>query len=391
MSSVMMAPDDEDVQVPVPELLEIVLERGASDLHLTAGAPPTIRLHGDLIRLVDYPILSPRALQGMIYAILPQKMRERLEQELELDMSYALPGKARFRVNVYFQRDSIGAAFRLIPYEIKSVESLGLPSVVSDLARYPRGFVVVTGPTGSGKSTSLAGMVDIVNRERSAHIMTVEDPIEFLHKHRQCIVNQREVGADTHSFAQALKHVLRQDPDVILVGEMRDLETISTAITAAETGHLVFATLHTQDAPQTIDRIIDVFPPHQQQQVRVQLATTLQGVVTQQLLQTADGRSRAVACEVLICTPAVRNLIREGKVHQIYSIMQAGGRFGMQTMDQALANLVKEGKISQQLAYERSHDPEELNRLIGGAGASYGAAAGAAGAAGITMSGGWGS
>ncbi|HSL68321.1 MAG TPA: type IV pilus twitching motility protein PilT [Actinomycetota bacterium] len=387
----MRAPDEEDIQVPVPELLEIVLERGASDLHLTAGAPPTIRLHGDLIRLVDYPILSPRALQGMIYAILPQKMRERLEGELELDMSYALPGKARFRVNVYYQRDSIGAAFRLIPYEIKTVESLGLPSVVSDLARYPRGFVVVTGPTGSGKSTSLAGMVDIVNRERSAHIMTVEDPIEFLHKHQQCIVNQREVGSDTHSFAQALKHVLRQDPDVILVGEMRDLETISTAITAAETGHLVFATLHTQDAPQTIDRIIDVFPPHQQQQVRVQLATTLQGIVTQQLLQTADGRSRAVACEVLICTPAVRNLIREGKVHQIYSIMQAGGRFGMQTMDQALANLVKEGKISQQLAYERSHDPEELNRLIGGAGASYGAAAGAAGAAGITTGGGWGS
>ena len=384
----MRAPDEQDIQVPVPELLEIVLERRASDLHLTAGAPPTIRLHGDLIRLVDYPILSPRSLQGMIYAILPQKMRERLEGDLELDMSYALPGKARFRVNVYYQRDSIGAAFRLIPYEIKTVESLGLPSVVSDLARYPRGFVVVTGPTGSGKSTSLAGMVDIVNRERSAHIMTVEDPIEFLHKHQQCIVNQREVGSDTHSFAQALKHVLRQDPDVILVGEMRDLETISTAITAAETGHLVFATLHTQDAPQTIDRIIDVFPPHQQQQVRVQLATTLQGIVTQQLLQTADGRSRAVACEVLICTPAVRNLIREGKVHQIYSIMQAGGRFGMQTMDQALANLVKEGKISQQLAYERSHDPEELNRLIGGAGASYGAAAGAAG---ITTGGGWGS
>jgi twitching motility protein PilT len=380
MSSVMMAPDDEDIHVAVTELLEIVLERGASDLHLTAGAPPTIRVHGDLIRLVDYPILSPRALQGMIYAILPQKMRERLEQELELDMSYALPGKARFRVNVYYQRDSLGAAFRLIPYEIKSVESLGLPSVVADLARYPRGFVVVTGPTGSGKSTSLAGMVDIVNRERSAHIMTVEDPIEFLHKHQQCIVNQREVGADTHSFAQALKHVLRQDPDVILVGEMRDLETISTAITAAETGHLVFATLHTQDAPQTIDRIIDVFPPHQQQQVRVQLATTLQGVVTQQLLQAVDGRSRAVACEVLICTPAVRNLIREGKVHQIYSIMQAGGRFGMQTMDQALANLVKEGKVTQQLAYERSHDPEELNRLIG-----------AAGAAGVTTSGGWGS
>jgi len=304
-------------------------------------------------------------------------------------MSYALPGKARFRVNVYFQRDSIGAAFRLIPYEIKSLDALGLPGVVADLARYPRGFVVVTGPTGSGKSTSLAAMVDIVNRERSAHIMTVEDPIEFLHKHQACIVNQREVGADTHSFAQALKHVLRQDPDVILVGEMRDLETISTAITAAETGHLVFATLHTQDAPQTIDRIIDVFPPHQQQQVRVQLATTLQGVVTQQLLQAVDGRSRAVACEVLICTPAVRNLIREGKTHQIYSIMQAGGRFGMQTMDQALANLVKGGQITQQVAYERSHDPEELNRLIGGGGAGYQAAAGAAGAAGITSSGGW--
>src|SRR2546422_2951030 len=336
MSSVMMAPDDEDIQVPVPELREIVLGRGASDLHLTAGAPPTIRLHGDLIRLVDYPVLSPRALQGMIYAILPQKMRERLEGELELDMSYALPGKARFRVNVYFQRDSIGAAFRLIPYEIKSVESLGLPSVVSDLARYPRGFVVVTGPTGSGKSTSLAGMVDIVNRERSAHIMTVEDPIEFLHKHQQCIVNQREVGADTHSFAQALKHVLRQDPDVILVGEMRDLETISTAITAAETGHLVFATLHTQDAPQSVDRIIDVFPSHQQQQVRVQLASSLQAVVTQQLLPTKSGAGRTIAVEVLVATPAIRNLIRDGKVHQIYSVMQAGGRYGMQTMDMSL-------------------------------------------------------
>jgi twitching motility protein PilT len=387
--SMVSAPDEHDVQIPVAELLDVVLERGASDLHLTVGAPPTIRLHGDLERLEEYPIMTPRALQGMIYAILPQKMRERLEQELELDMSYALPGRARFRVNVYFQRDSLGAAFRLIPYEIKTIDYLGLPTVVGDLARFPRGFVVVTGPTGSGKSTTLAGMVDIVNKERAAHIMTVEDPIEFLHKHERCIVNQREVGADTHSFSQALKHVLRQDPDVILVGEMRDLETIATAITAAETGHLVFATLHTQDAPQTIDRIIDVFPPHQQQQVRVQLATTLQGVVTQQLLQTADGQSRAVACEVLICTPAVRNLIREGKVHQIYSIMQAGGRFGMQTMDQSLANLVKAGQITQQLAYERCHDPEELNRLIGGAGATYGAASGAAASAGITMDGGW--
>ncbi len=372
----MVSPEEQEVQVPIPELLEIVLERDASDLHLTVGAPPTIRLHGDLVRLEKYPVLTPRGLQGMIYAILPQKMRERLEQELELDMSYALPGKARFRVNVYFQRDSLGAAFRLIPYEIKTVQELGLPGVVADLARYPRGFVVVTGPTGSGKSTTLAAMVDVVNKERAGHIMTVEDPIEFLHKHQQCIVNQREVGADTHGFAPALKHVLRQDPDVILVGEMRDLETISTAITAAETGHLVFATLHTQDAPQTIDRIVDVFPPHQQQQVRVQLATTLQGVVTQQLLQTADGGGRVVACELLVATPAVRNLIREGKVHQIYSIMQAGGRFGMQTMDMALSNLVKAGRITQQMAYERCHDPEELNRLIGGGGAAalYGGA-----------------
>jgi twitching motility protein PilT len=387
--SMVSAPDEQDIQIPVAELLDVVLDRGASDLHLTVGAPPTVRLHGDLERLTEYPVMTPRALQGMIYAILPQKMRERLEQELELDMSYALPGRARFRVNVYFQRDSLGAAFRLIPYEIKAIDELQLPSVVGDLARFPRGFVVVTGPTGSGKSTTLAGMVDIVNRERAAHIMTVEDPIEFLHRHERCIVNQREVGADTHSFSQALKHVLRQDPDVILVGEMRDLETIATAITAAETGHLVFATLHTQDAPQTIDRIIDVFPPHQQQQVRVQLATTLQGVVTQQLLQTADGQSRVVAVEVLICTPAVRNLIREGKVHQIYSIMQAGGRFGMQTMDQSLANLVKAGHITQQLAYERCHDAEELNRLIGGAGASYGGGAGAAASAGISMDGGW--
>jgi twitching motility protein PilT len=386
--SMVSAPDEQDIQIPVAELLDVVLERGASDLHLTVGAPPTIRLHGDLERLSEYPMMTPRALQGMIYAILPQKMRERLEQELELDMSYALPGRARFRVNVYFQRDSLGAAFRLIPYEIKTLDDLQLPNVVGDLARFPRGFVVVTGPTGSGKSTTLAGMVDIVNKERAAHIMTVEDPIEFLHKHERCIVNQREVGADTHSFSQALKHVLRQDPDVVLVGEMRDLETIGTAITAAETGHLVFATLHTQDAPQTIDRIIDVFPPHQQQQVRVQLATTLQGVVTQQLLQTSDGHGRVVAVEVLICTPAVRNLIREGKVHQIYSIMQAGGRFGMQTMDQSLANLVKAGQITQQLAYERCHDVEELNRLIGGA-ASYSGATGAAAGGGISMDGGW--
>ena len=362
----MAVQEEEDVQIPIPELLGALLDHGGSDLHLTAGSAPVVRVHGELERVEGYPPLSPRALQGMIYAILPQKLRERFEQELELDMSYSLPGRARFRVNVYMQRDAIGAAFRVIPFEIKQIDELGLPTVVADLARFQRGFVVVTGPTGSGKSTTLASMVDVVNTERRGHIMTVEDPIEFLHKHKSCIVNQREVGADTHGFSNALKHVLRQDPDVILVGEMRDLETISTAITAAETGHLVFATLHTQDAPQTIDRIIDVFPPHQQQQVRVQLSTTLQGVVTQQLIPTSDGQGRAVAVEVLVTTPAVRNLIREGKVHQIYSSMQAGGRYGMQTMDMSLAQHVKAGRITQQLAFERCHDPEELQRLMGG-------------------------
>jgi len=363
-----VAPGEQDLQVPVPELLGKLLDRNGSDLHLTAGAPPTVRVHGDLERLDEYPALSPRALQGMVYAILPQKLRERFEQNLELDMSYSLPGRARFRVNVFMQRDALGAVFRVIPFEIKTIDELGLPPVVSELARYQRGFVVVTGPTGSGKSTTLASMVDVVNTERAGHIMTVEDPIEFLHKHKSCIVNQREIGADTHGFADALKHVLRQDPDVILVGEMRDLETIGTAITAAETGHLVFATLHTQDAPQTIDRIIDVFPPHQQQQVRVQLSTTLQGVVTQQLIPTADGKGRVAALEVMVTTPAIRNLIREGKVHQIYSAMQAGGRFGMQTMDMSLEAHVKAGRITQQMAFERCHDAEELTRLMGSAG-----------------------
>jgi twitching motility protein PilT len=268
-------------------------------------------------------------------------------------------------VNVYLQRDAIGAAFRLIPFEIRTLEQLGMPQNMAELTRLPRGLVLLTGPTGSGKSTTLAAMVDIVNSERPVHIMTIEDPIEYLHQHKLSIVNQREVGADTKSFAEALKHVLRQDPDVILVGEMRDLETISTAITAAETGHLVFATLHTQDAPQTIDRIIDAFPPYQQQQIRVQLSTTLQGVITQQLLQTADGKSRACAIEILIATSAIRNLIREGKVHQIYSSMQAGGAFGMRTMDQSLAALVKAGKVSWELALQRCHDPNELSRLAG--------------------------
>jgi twitching motility protein PilT len=352
-------------EIQINDLLSIVLERGASDLHITAGSHPVIRVHGSLVRLDQYPRLMPDQIRRMIYGILAQKQRERLEADLELDISYSLPGKARFRVNVYFQRDAIGAAFRMIPFEIKPLDSLGIPQQVADFARLPRGLVLVTGPTGSGKSTTLASLVDIVNVERPCHIMTVEDPIEFLHKHKLAVVNQRELGQDTHSFAAALKHVLRQDPDVILVGEMRDLETISTALTAAETGHLVFATLHTQDAPQTMDRVIDVFPPHQQQQVRVQLASTIQGVVTQQLLPTADGSGRAAACEILVATPAVRNLVREGKIHQIYSAMQAGGRFGMQTMDQGLANLVRSGKVTFEVAAEQCHAPEELRRLLG--------------------------
>jgi twitching motility protein PilT len=355
----------QSAEVPVGELLEIVMDRGASDLHLTTGSPPVVRINGTLRRLENYARLEPEQLQRMIYSILTQRQRERLEQDLELDVSYSLPGKGRFRVNVYFQRDALGAAFRMIPFEIKTIEQLGLPRQVEDFARLPRGLVLVTGPTGSGKSTTLATLVDVVNSERDDHIMTVEDPIEFLHRHKRCIVNQREVGHDTQSFAMALKHVLRQDPDVILVGEMRDLETIQTALTAAETGHLVFATLHTQDAPQTIDRIIDVFPPSQQQQIRVQLAVTLQGVITQQLLPTADGKGRAAACEILVATPAVQNLIREAKLHQIYSIMQAGAQHGMQTMDHHLAALVRSGMISYETAVERCHNAEELNRMLG--------------------------
>jgi twitching motility protein PilT len=355
----------QSAEVPVAELLERVVDRGASDLHLTTGSPPVLRLNGVLSRMDDYPLLEPDQLQRMIYSILTQRQRERLEQDLELDISYSLPGKGRFRVNVYFQRDALGAAFRMIPFEIRTIEELGLPRQVEDFARLPRGLVLVTGPTGSGKSTTLATLVDVINGERDQHIMTVEDPIEFLHRHKRCIVNQREVGHDTQSFAQALKHVLRQDPDVILIGEMRDLETIQTALTAAETGHLVFATLHTQDAPQTIDRVIDVFPPFQQQQIRVQLAVTLQGVVTQQLLPTADRRGRVAGCEILVATPAVRNLIREAKIHQVYSTMQAGAKYGMQTMDHHLASLVKNGRISFETAAERCHSVDELNRLLG--------------------------
>ena len=355
---------DED-DISLNDLLMRVLDTGASDLHLTSGARPSVRLNGELRQLEDQPILTPPVIQRVMYAALTQKQREKFEENLELDFAYSVPGRARFRVNLYRQRDALGAAFRIIPFEIRKLEDLGVPPSVANFASLPRGFVLVTGPTGSGKSTTLASLVDLANRTRAEHIMTVEDPIEFLHRHQKCLVNQREVGEDTWSFANALKHVLRQDPDIILVGEMRDLETISVALTAAETGHLVFATLHTQDAAQTIDRIIDVFPTNQQQQVRVQLAGSLQGVVCQTLAPTSDGKGRAVATEVLVATPAIRNLIREGKTHQIYSAMQAGAKHGMHTMDQHLADLVKRGRVTYETGLEKCHHVEDFNRLTG--------------------------
>jgi twitching motility protein PilT len=357
---------EEELKEPnLADFLMAVVDGTGSDLHLTAGLPPTIRVHGELRPLKGYRKLLPKDLQELVYSMLTQKQRETFEENLELDVSYSLPGKARFRVNIFQQRDALGSVMRLIPFEIKSLDELGVPSAIKEFASLRRGLVLVTGITGSGKSTTLAGLIDMINCERAEHIMTVEDPIEFLHQHKKAIVNQREVGEDTHSFAKALKHVLRQDPDIILVGEMRDLETISTALTAAETGHLVFGTLHTQDAPQSIDRVIDVFPPHQQEQIRVMLAGTLAGVVSQQLLPTANGKGRALAAEVLVVTPAVQNLIREGKVHQIYTSMQAGGKFGMQVMDQHLAQLVKKGTVTYEMALERCHHVSEFNRLAG--------------------------
>ncbi len=359
--------DDAD-ELHINDLLELVIQWGGSDLHLTSGSPPVIRVNGDLRPITEIPMLNGSQIRQMVFSILTQKQREKFEDDFELDTSYALPGRGRFRVNVFLQRDSVGCVMRAIPYEIVDFDRLGIPPAVKPWAYMPRGLVLVTGPTGSGKSTTLASLIDIVNRERSVHIMTVEDPIEFLHMHKRSLINQREVGEDTHSFANALKHVLRQDPDVILVGEMRDLETISTALTAAETGHLVFATLHTQDAPQSVDRIIDVFPAHQQQQIRVQLAAALQGICTQQLVPTMDGAGRAVCCEVMVATPAIRNLIREGKVHQIYSMLQAGGKYGMVTMDMSLAQLVRSHRITLDAALERCANEDDLRRLLNGGG-----------------------
>ena len=346
------------------QAMQVVIDEGASDLHISASAAPVLRIHGSLKPLQGSEIWSREKVGSALSSLLSPTQKEIFERELELDFAYTLNNGARFRVNFYHQRGSMGAAFRIIPTEIRSLKELGIPETAGNFSQLPRGLVLVTGPTGSGKSTTLAALVDLVNRTRSDHIVTVEDPIEFLHENKKSVVNQREVGSDTHSFASALKHVLRQDPDVILIGELRDLETISVALTAAETGHLVFATLHTQDAAQTIDRIIDVFPPHQQGQIRAQLAATLRGVVCQSLVKKADGIGRVAVTEILVTTPAISNLIREGKTYQIISSMQAGRSLGMHTMDQHLAEMVASGVITLESAIEKAHDADGLNRLL---------------------------
>src|SRR3954447_1036159 len=360
------------------DVITRMTEERASDVHLSPGYPPAIRVRGRIVPVDGYSELTPQQTRDTVYSLLNDDQRKRFESHKQLDLAYAVPGVSRFRVNCFFQRGSISAAFRRIPHEIPQLEELGLPAILEDLTRKPRGFILVTGPTGSGKSTSLAAMIDIINREREEHILTIEDPIEFLHQHKRCIVNQREIGADAEDFSMALTSALREDPDVILVGEMRDLDTMATALTAAETGHLVFATLHTQSTAQTIDRIIDIFPAAQQSQVRMQLSIGLQGIVTQQLLPTADGSGRVVGCEVLVPTPAVRNLIREGKTHQIYSAIQTSGALGMQTMDAHLAQLVRMGRITRKLAEQRASVPEELKRLLGNVGPEVEPAAAAA-------------
>lgn len=348
----------------IDDLLRYAVSVGASDLHLTAQMPGTIRLHGALRQIEGCPALDNETIRNMVFGILPASQRERFEEEHELDTSHSIAGVGRFRVNVSLQRGTVAAALRPIPHDMPVFDTLGLPDSIKAFTDLRRGLVLVTGPTGSGKSTTLASLVDIINRTKPLHIVTVEDPIEFLHDHKRSIITQREVGEDTNSFSEALRRVLRQDPDVILVGELRDLETISMALTAAETGHLVFATLHTQDAPQTIDRVIDVFPTTQQEQIRVMLAATLEGVVTQQLVVNAEGTGRIPCAEVLMCTSAIRNLIRLSKTHQIYSVMQVGASFGMQTMDQGLAKLVKDGLISESIAYDRSQNEEDLRNHL---------------------------
>ncbi len=352
----------------IDALLERMVARNASDLHVTVGTPPAMRVHGILERYQDIPDLSPEDTHQMLYRVLSTEQQKLLEINRQIDFAHSIPGLARFRVNVFFQRGTLGAAFRLIPADIKTLEELGIPTALHALTEKPRGLVLITGPTGSGKSTTLAALIDEINRKRSEHILTIEDPVEFVHRHKRCIVNQREIGPDASSFAEALRAALREDPDVILLGEMRDLETISTAITAAETGHLVFATLHTQSAPSTVDRIIDAFPAARQEQVRVQLAATLQGICTQTLLPTPGGTGRVPALEILFPDDAVRNLIRQGKVEQVYSVMQTGTSKGMQTMEQSLADLVLRKVIALDDALSRSSRAEQLLGLLERAG-----------------------
>jgi twitching motility protein PilT len=347
------------------DFLRLVIDKGGTDLHLTAESPPVMRVNGDLTPL-PFPPLSPNDTKHLCYSVITETQKHRFEEELELDFSFGVRGLSRFRGNLFMQRGAVGAAFRSVPYSARPLAELGLPPIVAELTKLPRGIVLVTGPTGSGKSTTLAAMIDKINRERRQHIVTLEDPIEFIHQHRGCVVNQREVYADTHSFGEALKHVLRQDPDVVLIGEMRDLETASSALTVAETGHLVLSTLHTNSAVQTINRIIDIFPEQQQPQVRAQLSLILQAVISQQLIPRQDGRGRVLAVEVMIPNPAIRNLIREAKIHQIYSQLQVGqSKFGMQTMSQSLADLYTRRLISYEETMGHATEPDELRGMIG--------------------------
>jgi twitching motility protein PilT len=351
--------------VSLQALLKVMVEQDASDLHITESAPPEMRINGRMTK-VKLPPLTKEATQSICYSILTQEQVAEFEEKLELDFSIGIKGLSRFRVNLFIQKGAVGGVFRRIPEEIPHFEALGLPPVLKRIIQQPNGLILVTGPTGSGKSTTLASLLDMVNETEFGHILTIEDPVEFVHPHKNCIVNQREVGSDTHSFADALKRVLRQDPDYILVGELRDVETIELALTLAETGHLVFATLHTNSTIQSVNRIINVFPPHQQPQIRQLLSFTLQAVFSQQLISRADQTGRAMAYELLVPNAAIRNLIREDKLHQVYSMMQAGQtKSGMATMNQCLANLLKEGKITREDAFEYSTVREELTRLLG--------------------------
>ncbi|HRY30491.1 MAG TPA: type IV pilus twitching motility protein PilT [Elusimicrobiota bacterium] len=347
------------------DVLRLGVKQGASDIHLVIGKPPMARVNGEILELPGFEPVSAEESKRLIYSILYDEQKQRFEEQLELDCSFAIAGLARFRVNVLMQRNGVEAVLRIISSKIPDPETLRLSPAILEFAKLPRGLVLVTGPTGSGKSTTLACLVNIINSVRREHILTIEDPIEFVYEHNKCIVRQREVGQSTRNFNEALRHALRQDPDVILVGEMRDLETISLAITAAETGHLCFGTLHTTDAPQTVDRIIDVFPPHQQQQVRVQLSTVLKGVVCQTLIPRLEGEGRVAAREIMIVTPAIANLIREGKTHMIYNAIETGAKFGMVPLDRCLADLVGEGVISFDDALTKSSDPEKLRNLTG--------------------------